>query len=88
MLAGGVSIRELADYLGHADPAFTLRVYAHLLPSSHDRARQVINDRFTRMHADAASRASGKQAAGEQAEPDGTETEQSPVPSPSEAAVP
>ena len=51
MLAGGVSIKELADYLGHADPAFTLRVYAHLLPSSHDRARQVINDRFTRMTA-------------------------------------
>lgn len=59
MLAGGVSIRELADYLGHADPAFTLRVYAHLLPSSHDRARQVINDHFTRMHVDADSRASG-----------------------------
>lgn len=49
MLAGGVSIKELAEYLGHADPAFTLRVYAHLLPSSHDRARAVINERFTRM---------------------------------------
>jgi hypothetical protein len=46
MLAGGVSIRELAEYLGHADSAFTLRVYAHLLPSSHDRARAVINDQF------------------------------------------
>ena len=56
MLAGGVSIKELAEYLGHADPAFTLRVYAHLLPSSHDRARTVVNDRFshltTRGHAD------------------------------------
>ena len=29
MLAGGVSIKELAEYLGHADPAFTLRVYAN-----------------------------------------------------------
>ena len=46
-LAGGVSIKELAEYLGHADPAFTLRVYAHLLPSSHDHARAVINDRFS-----------------------------------------
>jgi integrase len=46
MLAGGVSIKEVAEYLGHADPAFTLRVYAHLLPSSHDRARTVINDHF------------------------------------------
>jgi integrase len=62
MLAGGVSIKELAEYLGHADPAFTLRVYAHLLPSSHDRARQVIDERFTRM--------SGRKSA------DGTETEQ------------
>jgi len=48
MLAGGVSIKELAEYLGHSDPAFTLRVYAHMLPCSHDRARAVINDRFTR----------------------------------------
>ena len=38
MLAGGVSIKELAEYLGHSDPAFTLRVYAHMLPCSHDRA--------------------------------------------------
>jgi integrase len=46
MLAGGVSVKELAEYLGHSDPAFTLRVYAHMLPSSHDRARVVINDHF------------------------------------------
>ena len=39
---------ELAEYLGHSDPAFTLRVYTHLLPSSHDRARAVISERFTR----------------------------------------
>ena len=49
MLAGGVSIKELAEYLGHSDPAFTLRVYAHMLPCSHDRARAVISERFTRM---------------------------------------
>jgi integrase len=48
MLAGGVTIKELAEYLGHSDPAFTLRVYAHMLPCSHDRARAVINERFTR----------------------------------------
>jgi hypothetical protein len=41
-------IKELAEYLGHSDPAFTLRVYAHMLPCSYDRARAVINDRFTR----------------------------------------
>ncbi|GAA3120363.1 hypothetical protein GCM10010466_09110 [Planomonospora alba] len=48
MLAGGVSVRELAEYLGHKDPAFTLRVYAHLQPGSHDRARKVIDDRLFR----------------------------------------
>lgn len=48
MLAGGVSIKELAEYLGHSDPAFTLRVYAHMLPCSHDRARAVISERFSR----------------------------------------
>ena len=42
-----VSIKELAQYLGHSDPAFTLRVYAHMLPCSHDRARAVISKRFT-----------------------------------------
>lgn len=47
-LAGGVSIKELAEYLGHADPAFTLRVYAHMLPCSHDRARAAIDERFAR----------------------------------------
>jgi integrase len=47
MLAGGVPIKELAEYLGHRDPAFTLRVYAHMLPSSHERARAVIDERFT-----------------------------------------
>jgi hypothetical protein len=30
-------------------PAFTLRVYAHMLPCSHDRARAVISERFSRV---------------------------------------
>ncbi|MEV0148136.1 MULTISPECIES: tyrosine-type recombinase/integrase [unclassified Nonomuraea] len=46
MLAGGVSVKELAEYLGHADPGFTLRVYAHMMPGSHDRARQAIDNRL------------------------------------------
>jgi len=33
MLAGGVFIKELAEYLGHSDPGFTWRVYAHILPA-------------------------------------------------------
>jgi integrase len=31
-LASGKSVRWVADQLGHADPAMTLRVYAHLIP--------------------------------------------------------
>jgi hypothetical protein len=37
LLDAGESIRALAEYLGHADPGFTLRVYTHLMPSSEDR---------------------------------------------------
>ena len=32
-LQAGRSIRWVADPLGHADPAMTLRVYAHLIPN-------------------------------------------------------
>ena len=46
LLADGVSIKELASYLGHADPGFTLRVYAHMLPGSHDRAITAIDRRM------------------------------------------
>ncbi|MEV0821861.1 tyrosine-type recombinase/integrase [Nonomuraea rubra] len=45
-LAGGVTIKDLSEYLGHADPALTLRVYAHMLPSSHDRVREAIDRQF------------------------------------------
>ncbi|WP_157518739.1 tyrosine-type recombinase/integrase [Herbidospora mongoliensis] len=48
MLVGAVSVKELAEYLGHANPGFTLRVYAHLMPGSHDRARKAIDDRLFR----------------------------------------
>lgn len=43
LLDAGESIRALAEYLGHADPGFTLRVYTHLMPSSEDRARVAID---------------------------------------------
>jgi len=32
-LQAGKSVRWVADQLGHADPALTLRVYAHSLPT-------------------------------------------------------
>ncbi len=46
LLARGVTIKELADYLGHSDPGFTLRTYTHLLPSSHERARRAVDSIF------------------------------------------
>ncbi|MDQ7809672.1 tyrosine-type recombinase/integrase [Amycolatopsis sp. A133] len=48
LLARAVSITELADYLGHADPGFTLRTYTHLVPSSHQRAREAVDAVFGR----------------------------------------
>ena len=48
-LADGVNIKELSEYLGHADPGFTLQMYTHLLPSSHDRARLAIDRRLARV---------------------------------------
>ncbi|GAA4703351.1 hypothetical protein GCM10023324_67900 [Streptomyces youssoufiensis] len=32
----------LAEYLGHSDPGLTLRVYAHLMPSSQERTRKAV----------------------------------------------
>jgi integrase len=42
LLAGGVDIKRLAAYLGHHDPAFSLRVYAHLMPDGDELALQAI----------------------------------------------
>ncbi|MDP9849532.1 hypothetical protein [Streptosporangium lutulentum] len=39
-----MSIKAVADFLGHADPGFTLRTYTHLMPSREDRMRQVVED--------------------------------------------
>jgi integrase len=46
LLVRGVTIKELADYLGHSDPGFTLRTYTHLLPSSHEQARRAVDSIF------------------------------------------
>jgi integrase len=43
LLDDGVNVRAVAEYLGHNDPGFTLRVYAHLMPSSEGRARAAID---------------------------------------------
>ncbi|HET6285981.1 MAG TPA: tyrosine-type recombinase/integrase [Amycolatopsis sp.] len=46
LLDAGESIKALSQYLGHTDPGFTLRVYTHLLPSSHARTRKAVDDFF------------------------------------------
>ncbi len=46
LLADGVDIRSLADYLGHHDPGFTLRVYAHMMPAAGERMRAAVDRAF------------------------------------------
>jgi integrase len=46
LLDGGECIKAIAEWLGHSDPAFTLRVYTHLMVSSQGRARQAIDELF------------------------------------------
>lgn len=43
LLDAGESIKPVSQYLGHTDPALTLRVYAHLMPSSQERTRRAID---------------------------------------------
>lgn len=43
LLAAGEGILVVAERLGHADPAFTLRTYTHLMPGSEQRTRDVVD---------------------------------------------
>lgn len=42
LLDGGENIKAVSEYLGHSNAALTLRIYAHLMPSSQERTRTVI----------------------------------------------
>jgi integrase len=44
LLHGGEDIRSLSEWLGHYDPAFTLRIYSHLMPAAGRRARGVVDE--------------------------------------------
>ncbi|MGV9980390.1 tyrosine-type recombinase/integrase [Micromonospora wenchangensis] len=46
LLDAGESIKALSEYLGHADPGFTLRTYTHLMPTSEDRTRRAVDKVF------------------------------------------
>jgi integrase len=50
LLDGGESIKVVAERLGHEDPAFTLSVYTHLMPTSITRTKGVIDGLFARRH--------------------------------------
>ncbi|MFJ3931166.1 tyrosine-type recombinase/integrase, partial [Streptomyces sp. NPDC090029] len=43
LLDAGESIKAVSQYLGHADPALTLRVYAHLMAASQERTRKAVD---------------------------------------------
>jgi integrase len=42
LLAGGVDIKRVQEYLGHHSAAFTLDVYGHLMPNDEDRALRLV----------------------------------------------
>lgn len=44
LLRDGVGVREVAEYMGHHDPGFTLRVYGHLMPGAEDRMRRAVDN--------------------------------------------
>jgi integrase len=46
-LEQGVSIRAVAEYLGHRDQGFTLRTYTHLMPTSDDKTRAASDSLFS-----------------------------------------
>jgi integrase len=48
LLSNGVSIKAVADWLGHSSPTITLSTYAHLMPVDEDRARAVLQGAFAR----------------------------------------
>lgn len=46
LLDSGENIRAVAEYLGHSDPGFTLRTYAHVMQRSHLRSQRAIDSAF------------------------------------------
>ncbi len=61
----GESIKALSEYLGHADPGFTLRTYTHLIEDGAERTKRAVDVVFG--HATSAD---------EQADPTSTDAEE------------
>jgi integrase len=47
LLSNGVSIKAVADWMGHANATVTLKTYAHLMPVDEDRARGILDRAFS-----------------------------------------
>ena len=60
ILGEGGSVNDLAEYMGHHDPAFTLRIYGHMQQGSEERARAIIDRRMFRPRAVPGSSAAGQ----------------------------
>jgi integrase len=43
LIRGGLSVKVVADRLGHANAAMTLNVYSHLWPDDEDRSREAVD---------------------------------------------
>jgi integrase len=43
-IARGVPIKAVSEMLGHADITTTLRIYAHVIPSMHQAAADIMDD--------------------------------------------
>jgi hypothetical protein len=48
LVDAGENVKAVSEYVGHSDPALTLPVYAHLMPTSRERTRKVVDRVFLR----------------------------------------
>jgi integrase len=49
LIAGGASVKQVQERLGHGSAAITLQTYAHLWPGDDDRTRDVIDAALGRL---------------------------------------
>ncbi len=45
-MADGVPVKVISEMLGHSDVTTTLRIYAHVLPTTQDQAAAAMDRRF------------------------------------------
>jgi integrase len=62
MLADGVPITDVAEWLGHASPEITHQYYGHLMPEAPDRGRHAIDNAMTSLNAPQPAAGAGRGA--------------------------